>query len=46
MLVDSLSKQATLNQKLHMDAENFMNLEVFSNSCFVPIALHSMIMPT
>jgi len=46
MLANSLSKQATLKQKMHTDAEIFMNLEVFSNSCFAPIALRSMVMPT
>lgn len=45
-VANSLSKQATLNQKLHINAESFMNLEVFGSSCFASIALHSTMMPT
>lgn len=35
----------SFKEKLHMDAEIFMDLGVFSSSCFAPIALHSLIIP-
>lgn len=34
MLVNSQSKQTTLNKNLHMDAEIFRKLEGFSNTFF------------